>query len=124
MIKELRKKNMMCIFMCLFLMLTGGMLLCGCQKEQTESAVSTEEVKLEQGQYFVYGQIVSINGNEMTYYVTEEETVTVQIPVGTKVTTRLGTETTFSRLAAGDNIKMLIQENDGQQEIMEIWIVD
>lgn len=124
MIKELRKKNMMCIFMCLFLMLAGGMLLCGCQKEQTESAVSTEEVKLEQGQYFVYGQIVSINGNEMTYYVTEEETVTVQIPVGTKVTTRLGTETTFSRLAAGDNIKMLIQENDGQEEIMEIWIVD
>ena len=48
----------------------------------------------------------------------------MQIPVGTKVMTRLGTETTFSRLAAGDNIKMLVQENDGQQEILEIWIVD
>lgn len=213
MIKKINKKNKMCIAGCLLLMLTGGIFLCGCQKQETESAKSTEsteEVKLEKGQSFVYGQIVSINGNEMTYYVMEEteekqeqtpdstaknesddsakksknseserkerpqmpeggfngempegfdgempwgdgempegfgggerpqmpwgdngtdsvkeeETVTVQIPVGTKVTTGLGTETTFSRLAAGDNIKMLVQENDGQQEILEIWIVD
>ena len=54
----------------------------------------------------------------------EEETVTVQIPVGTPVTTRLGTETTFSRLAVGDNIKMLVQEEDGEQVILEVWIVD
>lgn len=54
----------------------------------------------------------------------EEETVTVQIPVGTKVTTRLGTVTTFSRLAAEDSIKMLVQEEEGKQVILEIWIVD
>jgi len=202
-------KNRKCIARCLFLMLAGGIFLCGCQKQETETAnstESTEEIKLEKGQSWVYGQIASINGNEMTYYIMEEETdsddieesekttekaetsergerpqmpeggpngempegfegerpkipeggfkgempegfegerpkipeggfnresrvkeektVTVQIPVGTKVTTRLGTETTFSRLAAGDNIKMLVQENDGQQEILEIWIVD
>ena len=56
--------------------------------------------------------------------VLKEEKVTVQIPVGTKVTTRLGTETTFSRLAAGDNIKMLVQEENGETVILEIWIVD
>ena len=181
-------KNRKCIAGCLFLMLAGGIFLCGCQKQETETAnstESTEEIKLEKGQSWVYGQIASINGNEMTYYimeeetdsddieesekttekaetsergerpqmpeggpngerpegfegerpqmawrndgesrVKEEETVTVQIPVGTKVTTRLGTETTFSRLAAGDHIKMLVQENDGQQEILEIWMVD
>ncbi len=52
------------------------------------------------------------------------ETITVQIPVGTQVTTRLGTVTTFSRLAAGDNIKMLVQEKEDEQIILEIWIVD
>ena len=228
MIKKFKIKKLIFIPVCLLLMIIVGIFLCGCQKQETESAKSTEsteEIKLETGQFFVYGQIASINGNEMTYYVMEEEsdsdkteesektmekaedsekgerpqmpeggfngeppegfdgerpqmpeggfngeppegfdgerpqmpegdfegelpegfegarpqmpwgdrgtegvneekTVTIQIPVGTKVTTRLGTETTFSRLAAGDNIKMLVQENDGQQEILEIWIVD
>lgn len=167
--------------MSLFLMLAGGVFLCGCQKQETESTANSEEIKVEKNQSVVYGQIVSIDGNEMTYYVMEEsegeqeetqeqkedtakkerpqmpeggfsgempegfpggerpqmpwgngeagnsdekETITVQIPVGTKVTTRLGTETTFSRLAAGDNIKMLVQEEDGEQVILEIWIVD
>ncbi len=221
--------------MYLLLMLAAGTFLCGCQKQETESAVSTEteEIKLEKGQSLVYGQITAINGNEITYYVMnaeeetvkedsqssnsedaeetteqpekaegegkerpampeggfpggempegfdgerpempeggfpgggempegftpgempegfepgempegfdgerpqmperddvvkqEEETVTVQIPVGTPVTTRLGTETTFSRLAVGDNIKMLVQEEDGVQVILEVWIVD
>jgi len=53
-----------------------------------------------------------------------EKMVTVQIPVGTKVTTRLGAVTTFSRLAAGDNIKMLVQEEAGEQVILELWIVE
>lgn len=63
------------------------------------------------------------NGTENNIKVSGE-TVTVQIPVGTQVTTRLGTVTTFSRLAAGDNIKMLVQEEDGEQVILKIWIVD
>ena len=246
MIKKTGKMRVILIMGCLLLMLAGGSILCGCQKQESES---TKEVKLEKGQSLVYGQIVSINGNEITYSVMEgeevsteeisdsqeteedkktaesseterkerpqmpeggfngempegfepgempegfepgnmpegfaegerpqmpeggfngempegfepgnmpegfepgempegfaegerpqmpggnrgekqeetKETVTVQIPVGTPVTTRLGTETTFSRLAAGDNIKMLVQEEDGEQVILEIWIVD
>ena len=207
MIKKTGKMRVILIMGYLLLMLAGGSILCGCQKQESES---TKEVKLEKGQSLVYGQIVSINGNEITYSVMEgeegsteeisdsketeedkkkaesseterkerpqmpeggfngempegfepgempegfepgnmpegfaegerpqmpggnrgekqeetKETVTVQISVGTPVTTRLGTETTFSRLAAGDNIKMLVQEEDGEQVILEIWIVD
>ena len=226
--KKLWKKKFIPVLGCLFLMLVGGIFICGCQKQETES---TEEIKLEEGQSWVCGQIVSINGNEITYYVMEEaqeestdakeereagekpegfepgekpegmpegfepgekpegmpegfepgempegmpegfesgempegfepgqmpegfepgempegfqegerpqmprrgensfegekEAITVEIPVGTQVTTRLGTVTTFSRLAAGDNIKMLVQEEEGEQVILEIWIVD
>ena len=213
MLKKLGKKRIL-IFLCLILVLAGGFCFYRTQKTETGS---TEEVKLEKGQSFVYGEIVSIYGNEITYHVTEEaeekqeeqkestgksgrsktskegfsgerpqmpeggfsgerptmpeggfsgerpsmlegsfggerpsmpeggfsgessqmpwekqgnntlkekEVVTVQIPVGTKVTTRLGTVTTFSRLAAEDNIKMLVQEEEQQQVILEIWIVD
>ena len=56
--------------------------------------------------------------------VVTEEKFTVQIPVGTQVTTRLGNITTFSRLAAGDHIRMLVQEEDGKQVILKIWIID
>ena len=177
MVKKLGKKRIL-IFLCLILVFAGGFFLYRFQKTKTGSS---EEVKLEKGESFVYGTIASIYGNEITYYVTEEpeekqeeqnnkkektgrssmpeggfgeerpqmpeggfsgersqmpwenqgnntlkekEAVTVQIPVGTRVTTRLGTETTFSRLAAEDNIKMLVQEEEGQQVILEIWIVD
>ena len=209
-------KKMTFIPVCLLLMITAGTFLLGCKKQEVENAGSTEteEIKLEKGQSLVYGQIASINGNEITYYVMnaeeevaeddaqpsngveaeetteqpekaegkgkerpqmpegvegerpqmpeggfpgggempegfepgkmpegvegerpqmperddvskqEEETVTVQIPVGTPVTTRLGAETTFSRLAVGDKIKMLVQQEDGQQVILAVWIVD
>ena len=240
-------KKMTFIPVCLLLMITAGTFLLGCKKQEVENAGSTEteEIKLEKGQWLVYGQIASINGNEITYYVMnaeeevaeddaqpsngveaeetteqpekaegkgkerpqmpegvegerpqmpeggfpgggempegfepgkmpegvegerpqmpeggfpgggempegfepgkmpegvegerpqmperddvskqEEETVTVQIPVGTPVTTRLGAETTFSRLAVGDKIKMLVQQEDGQQVILAVWIVD
>lgn len=148
-----------------------------------QAASGGEETALEDGQYYVYGQIASINGNEMTYdvavvenqesgempqmpggadgqrpemgsgempqmpegmsgqmpdvnsgemsqemqktqYKLSGESVTVLIPVGTQVTTKLGTVTTFSRLAAGDTVKMLVQEENGEQIILEMWIVD
>ena len=54
--------------------------------------------------------------HNVTYQLTKE-TVTTQIPVGTDVTTRLGTVTTFSRLAAGDLVALVVQEVDGQQVI-------
>lgn len=60
--------------------------------------------------------------NNVTYQLTKE-TVTTQIPVGTDVTTRLGTVTTFSRLAAGDLVALVVQEVDGQQVIMSVYII-
>lgn len=63
-------------------------------------------------------------GMQGTQYEQTGESVMVQIPVGTQVTTKLGTVTTFSRLAAGDTIKMLMQEENGEQVVVEIWIVD
>lgn len=51
------------------------------------------------------------------------ETITTYIPVGTEVTTKLGTITTFSRLAAGDYVA-LITEPDGDEEIiMAVYII-
>ena len=61
---------------------------------------------------------------QITQYDLTGKSVMVQIPVGTQVTTKLGTVTTFSRLAAGDTIKMLVQEENGERVILEIWIVD
>ena len=58
----------------------------------------------------------------MTYQLTGES-VTTQIPVGTDVTTRLGTVTTFSRLAAGDRIALVVEEEGGQQVIMAVYII-
>lgn len=50
------------------------------------------------------------------------EAKTYMIPVGTAVVTKLGSETTFSRLAAGDTICCLIEEADGEPVILKIWI--
>ena len=52
----------------------------------------------------------------------EEETML--IPVGTTVTTQLGTTTTFSRLATGDMIKILLEKDEnGKDVIVGIWMI-
>jgi len=63
---------------------------------------------------------ITIDGQ--TYSLTEETEITY-IPVGTVVTTKLGTETTFSRLRAGDYIA-IVTENDGTENvIVAVYIV-
>ena len=63
------------------------------------------------------------NSNQTMYTLTGES-VTTMIPVGTVVTTQLGTETTFSRLAVGDMLRIKVTTNDaGEQVILAIWIV-
>lgn len=47
---------------------------------------------------------------------------TYMIPVGTDVVTKLGSVTTFSRLAAGDVIHCLTQQEGGETVILKIWI--
>ncbi|MBO5523798.1 MAG: hypothetical protein J5986_09025 [Roseburia sp.] len=52
------------------------------------------------------------------------ESVTALIPVGTVVHTTTDTETTFSRLAAGDFVKFLLETTeDGGETIVEIWMI-
>ena len=46
------------------------------------------------------------------------EPITTYIPVGTEVTTKLGTVTTFSRLAAGDYVALVME-----QIIMAVYII-
>ena len=50
------------------------------------------------------------------------ETVTTMIPVGVTVHTTSDTTTTFSRLASGDLLKILVEtDSDGNEVIEEIW---
>ena len=50
-------------------------------------------------------------------YEFTEETITAYIPVGSAVITKLGAETTFSRLEQGDYVAFVI-EKDGDEEII------
>lgn len=57
------------------------------------------------------------------YSLTGEET-TMMIPVGTPVTTLLGTVTTFSRIAVDNTLKIVTEKNeDGEDTIVAIYIV-
>lgn len=57
-------------------------------------------------------------------YKETNEMVTMLIPVGTEVTTKLGATTTFSRLSAGDVIAILMEEDEGEQQIVAIQIIE
>lgn len=94
-------------------------------------------------------RVVSIIGNELTYYEMEEteetsqrqrpdgemsqremsqremsqETVTVYLPVGVKVHTDTGGEMTFGILQDQDQLEVLFQVNEeGAEIIVEIWM--
>lgn len=68
------------------------------------------------------GSVDSFTYNNVIYELTDE-TVTTMIPVGTDVTTKLGTVTTFSRLAAGDKVALVVEEQDGGQIIVAVYII-
>lgn len=94
-------------------------------KETSADTSEEEEIVLEDNQRLEYARIVSIVGNEMTVTANEKNEKTWLIPVGTDVVTKLGTTTTFSRLANGDNIRLLTQtDDDGNDVILKIWITD
>lgn len=116
----------------------AGMGTCVLRQAHVIAAQEGKEFVLEEGQTFAYAKIMSMSGNEMQYAVLEpktgdlsgtyaetDETGQMQIPVGTQVETKLGTVTTFSRLAGGDRIKMLLQKDDsGSDVLLKIWIVE
>ena len=141
-IQKKKKQNKIGWFLFLFLLIcAAGIATFFWYKQKVtaekESSSSTqEEVTLEEGQEFLYGEIETIIGNEITiasatqnekkrYEVVDDaKTTEYTIPVGTDVVTKLGTTTTFSRLASGDIIKMLMEKTeDGTEEIMQIWII-
>lgn len=113
------------IFVIVILGLVGYRVYQG--KKQAQEAAKQEMV-LEENQYFTYVAIQKMLGNEMIGAMIEngqqaQEQCTWLIPVGTDVETKLGTITTFARLAAGDQIKMLMETTgNGTDEIIKIWI--
>lgn len=60
--------------------------------------------------------------NGVTYRLTDQS-VTALIPVGTDVTTKLGTVTTFSRLAAGDWVALVTEKSGDNQIITAVYII-
>jgi hypothetical protein len=61
---------------------------------------------------------------QMTRYSLTGEETTMMIPVGTPVTTLLGTVTTFSRIAVDNTLKIVTEKNDaGEDTIVAIYIV-
>lgn len=54
-------------------------------------------------------------------YTETGEAKSFEIPAGTQVITKLGVETTFSRLSAGNIIALLLEE--GTDNILKIWVV-
>lgn len=65
--------------------------------------------------------------NQFTYenktYRISGESITAYIPVGTDVTTKLGTVTTFSRLAAGDYVALVIEKDGNEKVIAAVYII-
>ncbi len=78
------------------------------------------------------GESVDMDTTEMPSDSGEKDTsnmtggvVTTQIPVGVTVHTAAGTETTFSRIATGDVLKLLLEtDDDGNEVILEIWMIE
>lgn len=56
-------------------------------------------------------------------YILSQDSGTTLIPVGTDVITKLGTKTTFSRIAAGDCLALVTETIDGLDTIMAVYIV-
>lgn len=102
---------------------------------QTQSNSDTSNSRKQRGTNASSDQTSEQSGSDQTssdksskknkvMYTLTDETGTMMIPVGTKVITSLGKQTTFSRLSNGDVIKMIVEkDSDGNKVIVGIWIV-
>lgn len=120
----------------LLLVLIGAAAAFYYQRQQQEvMAAQTGQSAVEavENQVLRFGDISTITGNEITIkvlktqnqreYTDTGETMEYRIPVGTDVETRLGSITTFSRLASGDRIAILFDTAEQEEFIRKIWIV-
>ena len=64
------------------------------------------------------------NNQSLKSYVLTGEERTIMIPVGTEVTTLLGTVSTFSRIAIDNTLKIVIETDEaGDETVVKVWIV-
>lgn len=82
----------------------------------------SEESGVGRGQQMTAASEDTFVYDNKTYTLTEEA-VTTYIPVGTVVTTKLGTQTTFSRLAADDYVALVVEGKGDEQMIMSVYII-
>ena len=149
--KKSGKKTGMGILLVAFLIfavILGLWLWKSAQEKKNSGSSADITVSAGPGESIIYATLYTVRGNEITYYettgnvqsteLTDEQSGAAQsmssadgkqaalqtafIPVGTPVTTKLGTVTTFSRLAAGDNVALVTADVDG--EIEAVYIVD
>lgn len=132
--KRIKRKRMW--ILSLLLVLIGAAAAFYYQRQQQEvlaAQAGQSAVEAGENQVLQYGGISTIAGNEITIKVLEAknqreytetgETMEYRIPVGTDVETRLGSITTFSRLASGDRIAILFDTAEQEEFIRKIWIV-
>jgi hypothetical protein len=127
--KKKKSKIWIIIIILLIALIAGGAYWYYYTNNVTVAEAGETLPELEQGQEYLYARITSILGNEMTADLYEDEKAigtdqTWLIPVGTDVVTKLGTTTSFSRLASGDYIRILVQNEPDSQDILKIWIVN
>lgn len=129
-IQKKKKKKRNRLILCLLLLAAAGICLFFWQKQRAQiqqaDPNARESVELTENQSWRFLQIENIIGNEMQAVPDKDgegkESETYEIPVGTNVITKLGSVTTFSRLASGDRIACLMEEADGKAVILKIWI--
>ena len=66
---------------------------------------------------------ITDTGEGQSTDILESESITTYIPVGTAVTTKLGTVTTFSRLAVGDYVAFITEADGDEEMIMAVYII-
>ena len=71
------------------------------------------------------GSMQEADGQDRSLYQLTGEEKTLLIPVGTAVTTPLGTQTTFTSIAVDDMLKLVVEEDgDGGETVTAVWIVE
>lgn len=92
-----------------------------CHNTAQASSESTVSIAAGKNEEIVYGKLTSVIGNDVVCTVTDtQQTEEYRIPVGTDVTTKLGTVTTFAKLSAGNEVAIALQK--GSDTVTAVWI--